>query len=197
MPNWCYNTLVITGKPKAIHKLVKQVKDDESVFSFEKIIPMPESEKDNWYKWRVENWQTKWNADVQYNTFDQWEGGQIEIDFNTAWDMPLPIFKELSKQHPTLWFEAKGYEESWSFWYAFGMQNGNCKWESQGEFKNCAEFNDFGVTHHECLICKEWIDECDNSDKREIVCTSCKDKEKEIDELDKELWEGELNETNA
>ena len=82
MPNWCYNTLTITGKSKDLHKLVKQVKDDERVFSFEKIIPMPESEMPNWYEWRCANWNTKWNADIQYNTFDLWESGEIKIEFN-------------------------------------------------------------------------------------------------------------------
>ena len=104
MPNWCYNEMTITGKPKDIHKLIKQVKDDESVFSFEKVIPMPKSEKDNWYNWRVANWGTKWNADIQYETLDQWENGEIFIEFNTAWDTPMPIIKKLSEQNPKLTF---------------------------------------------------------------------------------------------
>ena len=196
MPNWCYNTLTISGKPKDLHKFVKQVKDDERVFSFEKIIPMPASEKDNWYNWRCANWNTKWNADEQHNTFSEWENGSIFIDFNTAWSMPEPILLEVSKQHPKLYFEFRCYEESYAFWQISDIQKGSYVWSSGGEFKNCAEFNEFGLTHHNCERCDEWVDECNNSDEQNLICSSCQQElnevEQELDELEKELW-GEIN----
>lgn len=209
MPNWCYNTLTITGKPKALNKMLKQVKVDknrvddfnenqETIFSFNKVIPMPESEKDNWYEWRVQNWGTKWNADVQYETTDQWENGEVFIEFNTAWAMPIPVLETLSKQHPTLTFFMRAYEESYAFWQIFTLKNGNYKEFSEGEFESCAEFNEFGLTHHECEVCQEWLDECDNSNKREVLCSTCQNEleltEAQLNELDEELWKGEINE---
>ena len=198
MPNWCYNEMTITGKPKDIHKLIKQVKDDESVFSFEKVIPMPKSEKDNWYNWRVANWGTKWNADIQYETLDQWENGEIFIEFNTAWDTPMPIIKKLSEQNPKLTFSLRVHEESNAFWQIYTMRNGNSKDFADGNFKTCAEYNEFGLTHHNCNMCDEWLDEwCDNSDKQDVeMCDECKtnteQQEAELQELDQELW-GEIN----
>lgn len=199
MPNWCYNTLTISGKPKDLHKFIKQVKDDERVFSFEKIIPMPESEKDNWYEWRVKNWGTKWNSNIEYDTFDNWEQGDIKVEFNTAWSMPEPILLGVSKQHPKLYFELRCYEESHAFWQISDIQKGKYVWGSSGEFKTCAEFNEFGLTHHNCDMCDEWLHEwCDNSNEQGVpMCDECKDKaqlqEAEIQELDQELW-GETNE---
>jgi len=202
MPNWCYNEMTITGKPKDIHKLIKQVKDDESVFSFEKVIPMPKSEKDNWYKWRVANWGTKWNADIQYETFDQWENGEVFIEFNTAWDTPMPIIKKLSEQNPKLTFSFRVHEESNAFWQTYTMRNGNSKDFAEGEFSTCAEYNEFGLTHHNCEICDEWVDECNNSNENKFVCSSCQAEldttEAQLNEMESELWEGEItDETSA
>lgn len=49
---------------------------------------------DNWYKWSINNWGTKWNA---YDIIADDIGA---IEFHTAWDTPQPIFKALSKQFP-------------------------------------------------------------------------------------------------
>lgn len=211
MPNWCYNTLTITGKPKALNKMLKQVKVDknevddfnehqETIFSFNKVIPIPKSEKDNWYNWRVSNWGTKWNADVQYETTDQWENGEVLIEFNTAWAMPIPVLETLSKQHPTLTFFMKAYEESHAFWQIFTLKNGNYKEFDEGDFSTCAEFEPFDLTHHSCEICQEWLDEwCDNSNETEVICDECKAEieqtEAQINEIEKELWKGEIDET--
>ena len=202
MPNWCYNEMTITGKPKDIHKLIKQVRENNvdnlnenqpTIFSFHNVIPMPDSEKDNWYNWRVANWGTKWNADVQYDTFDQWENGEVFIEFNTAWDTPMPIIKKLSEQNPKLTFSLRVHEESNAFWQIYTMRNGKSKDFQDGGFNTCAEFEQFGLDqHHTCKICDEWIDECDNSNEREIVCSQCKEMDKEIETIDQELW-GEIN----
>jgi hypothetical protein len=44
MPNWCFNKLIVTGPD--IPFLVKQIGVQDSLFSFEKIIPMPEALSD-------------------------------------------------------------------------------------------------------------------------------------------------------
>ncbi len=49
-----------------------------------------------WYDWNVSNWGTKWNAYGQgdkRNTSDT-------IYFETAWDSPIDLIKELSKMFP-------------------------------------------------------------------------------------------------
>lgn len=46
-----------------------------------------------WYKWRLDNWGTKWNA---YDTFN--DGAYI--GFSTAWSAPLEIYEALAKMFP-------------------------------------------------------------------------------------------------
>ena len=58
----------------------------------------------SWYYWRLENWGTKWNA---YETdFDE-----EYLDFQTAWDTPLPIFEKMANLNPDTWFQVKYYDE--------------------------------------------------------------------------------------
>ena len=58
-----------------------------------------------WYDWRVQNWDTKWDAyDVEFVDVDP---DQFEVTFNTAWSPPEAISKELREQYPDLsisWF---------------------------------------------------------------------------------------------
>ena len=44
----------------------------------------------HWYKWRIKNWGTKWNAYSQHM-------GEEFIYFETAWSTPKPIIKRLSE----------------------------------------------------------------------------------------------------
>lgn len=46
-----------------------------------------------WYKWRLENWGTKWNACETFN-----DGTYVE--FSTAWSAPLEIYEALAKMFP-------------------------------------------------------------------------------------------------
>ena len=45
----------------------------------------------DWYDWSIENWGTKWNACDSITDYDN-------IEFETAWSTPIPIFVELSKR---------------------------------------------------------------------------------------------------
>ena len=60
---------------------------------------------DRWYDWRVQNWDTKWDAyDVEVTDDDP---DQLEVEFNTAWSPPEAICHALREQYPDVsisWF---------------------------------------------------------------------------------------------
>ena len=60
---------------------------------------------DRWYDWRLQNWDTKWDAyDVEI--IDE-APDCIEIQFDTAWSPPEAICSALREQYPDLaisWF---------------------------------------------------------------------------------------------
>ena len=60
---------------------------------------------DRWYDWRVQNWDTKWDA-YDVNFLDE-DPDQFEVEFNTAWSPPEAICHALREQYPDLaisWF---------------------------------------------------------------------------------------------
>ena len=70
---------------------------------------------DRWYDWRVQNWETKWDAyDVVVTDDDIEYGGQFEVEFNTAWSPPESICSALREQYPdvsiTWFFDEPGCE---------------------------------------------------------------------------------------
>tara|TARA_B100000530_G_scaffold56545_1_gene32182 strand:- start:494 stop:985 length:492 start_codon:yes stop_codon:yes gene_type:complete len=53
---------------------------------------------DRWYDWRVQNWDTKWDAyDVEVVDPDP---ENMEIEFNTAWAPPEAICHALREKYP-------------------------------------------------------------------------------------------------
>ena len=60
---------------------------------------------DRWYDWRVQNWDTKWDAYDVVVTDDDIE--QVEVEFNTAWSPPEAICSAIREQYPDVsvsWF---------------------------------------------------------------------------------------------
>lgn len=58
-----------------------------------------------WYDWRCDMWGTKWGAYSNERLSDS------SFQFDTAWSHPEPIMVELSKQMPSLIFNAKYADE--------------------------------------------------------------------------------------
>jgi hypothetical protein len=125
MPNWCSNTLQISGCPKQMDEFISKsiVKSamDIDIFLMDGLIKMPEElaiceeitpeEKaermakygyDNWYDWRFENWGSKWDAQESYITEE--ENGWT-INFDTAWSPAIPYIKQVAKMYPDLIFD--------------------------------------------------------------------------------------------
>ena len=58
-----------------------------------------------WYDWRLQNWDTKWDAYDVCVTDDDPES--LEIEFNTAWSPPEAICSAIREQYPDIdvsWF---------------------------------------------------------------------------------------------
>lgn len=51
----------------------------------------------SWYDWSIDNWGTKWNAyDIEEKPYG--------VYFETAWSMPMPVYKRLSSRFPSDYF---------------------------------------------------------------------------------------------
>ena len=64
-----------------------------------------DQQDDRWYDWRVQNWDTKWDAYDVVVTDD--DPDCAEIEFNTAWSPPEAICHALREQYPDVsisWF---------------------------------------------------------------------------------------------
>ena len=64
-----------------------------------------DQQDDRWYDWRIQNWDTKWDAYDVVVTDD--DPDCTEIEFNTAWSPPEAICHALREQYPDVdisWF---------------------------------------------------------------------------------------------
>ena len=133
MPNHCHNRVTFySANTEDVAKL-KKIFEDESTFG--QIIPEPDwantpnkdgelptppsgdnpyhvpwfkstdRADDRWYDWRIQNWDTKWDAYDVVVTDD--DPDQLEVEFNTAWSPPEAVCSALREQYPDLsvsWF---------------------------------------------------------------------------------------------
>ena len=131
MPNWCHNRLrIAVSNPDERDAILAAMRDihkesgEMTPFSFQKIVPMPESEKDNWYEWRIRNWGCKWDL-VPSEIHWYYTNRSIWFEFETPWSPPLEVVAALSKRFPTNYmridFEEKGMAMSGNVMYQAGF----------------------------------------------------------------------------
>jgi len=95
MPNWCGNTMTVTGEPDKVNKFIK----DFTKEGFACIGDYPnisDENDDGWYEWRVENWSTKWNLNKDGIEILQDNPGIFSVFFYTAWRDPEEFIKKAS-----------------------------------------------------------------------------------------------------
>lgn len=190
MPNHVDNYLEISGKPKLINKLMKQVEiteseatreNEQTIFSCHKVIPQPTFQGDEWYAWRVNNWGSKWGAyDIQV-IHEDWESGDWILYFNTAWSPITPVISELSKQHPKLRLHYRYYEGGSDFWGKETYEGGAVVSFEEGELSSAScdirtEAN--GEEHHWCRLCSNPY-ACNGNDE---LCDECLEEELKLQE---------------
>lgn len=143
MPNWCYNTLTITGNNELLEKFFLENKTDDSHLSFSKSVSPPDNIEDlseddflklfdnienmnfegasRWYKFNVFKWGTKWDAnEVSYNK----QSNNLAYTFDTAWSPPLEWVKTTSKKYPEINFNIEAEESGMNFYININYRNG-------------------------------------------------------------------------
>ena len=113
MPNWCNNTIDIVGPTETI----KQVWEDAACTGLlEAMVPMPKDLEDttspsegvNWYNWRVSNWGTKWDIDMEGLEFTDNGDGTASISgwFDSAWSPPIEAYNAFLDDMDNCYIEA-------------------------------------------------------------------------------------------
>jgi Ferredoxin-like domain in Api92-like protein len=126
VPNWCSNTVIITGPEQDIDRLAQEIclqesKNNPPVLRLERLLPTPpellenqqtnpataiqllqrdpeEGEQDDWYSWRVRNWGTKWDIDAAVEVGP----GTLTSSFDSAWSPPVAAMRLISERYPSL-----------------------------------------------------------------------------------------------
>lgn len=145
MPNYCYNSLSISGSNETLKKIYNLVHSDDNEFDFEKIIPMPdyifrgslgaEEEKiygkNNWYDWSIEHWGTKWNS---CDAHCDWSPDFLEYDFETAWSPCEPVIKALATMFPDTKIFYNYSEGGMCFLGKQEFENGRMTYSAEGDY---------------------------------------------------------------
>ena len=113
MPNWCDNTISITGPAEKLSPMYTKLKEDGDEGLLSILHPQPadifkgdlgdkerqQCAKDgvpNWYDWNSSNWGTKWDPEVHLEFVDNGDGtAEINGWFDTAWGPPIEAFQTL------------------------------------------------------------------------------------------------------
>ena len=112
MPNWCSNSITIQGSTETLKPLWEEANREGSGL-LNAMVPMPSALEgttspapkegtpqplvdghDNWYAWRLQNWGTKWDVDVDNLEFTDNGDGTASITgwFDSAWAPPIEAY---------------------------------------------------------------------------------------------------------
>ena len=160
MPNHVYCGITIadiTKKQKSILQQWKSTLESEEPTGLcRHYLPMPESEKDNWYNWRLHNWNTKWGCyemeiDVEEGT----------INFASAWScIGLNIIELFSKDFPDFFYH---WEEETGWGGEMEFENGECIEEANYDEPNWGDEIEY-VYKKKTYYITELLDEHPNYD---------------------------------
>lgn len=103
MPNWCSNSLTITGHKYDIETILERLRKGDADKMFETLIGINpeisvEQYEKNWYDENISRFGTKWDVSYTMDMF-QYSEDTIYITFETAWSPPVEFCRSLSKMY--------------------------------------------------------------------------------------------------
>ena len=156
MPNWCENSLTVSGEFQELRKFKQEntyTEDGEVTLSFNLMVTLPQEEEDNWYDWQIENWGTKWDL---RNCIIEDDENILSFDFDTAWGPPEKWLENVSVFYPNLEFKLLYAEPGMSFSGKTVVENGILLVQEHG---------DYGEYHGEI----DWTESEDESENESDV----------------------------
>lgn len=119
MPNWCNNTIEITGPKDKIQALYQGATAEDGGL-LNTMVPMPEGLRDtvapaprdseqpvidgfdNWYDWSVARWGTKWDVSPEGLEFIENQDGTATLSgwFDSAWAPPMTACERFCTDNP-------------------------------------------------------------------------------------------------
>ena len=126
MPNWCNNSITISGPTETIKTLWEDAHSGEDFGLLQAMAPMPaelegttapSEDGDNWYNWRVNNWGTKWDiSDEGLEYIDNGDGtAEITGWFDSAWAPPIGAYETFLDDMDNCAIDATYYEPGMDF----------------------------------------------------------------------------------
>ena len=178
MPNWCDNTISISGNADSIKKLKefvgRPITDEDGkqienvIYSLANIKPStPDSESllgkdfeskghEDWYHNNINSWGTKWDVCGNVYMSDYKEGDEsIGYSFDSAWSPPTLTTQTLSEIFPELSIEHKYYESGCDFWGIETYKAGEMVSEEGGELDHSA----WGRLGMDCYNCEQYAED--------------------------------------
>ena len=128
MPNWCYNSMKITGTISEITRFketcIRTDENKQAQLDFSAIEPRaPGADA----YWAIEHWGTKGNAQDFRVTVDA--PGCYEFHFDTFYSPPVPVWEKMAKMFPALEFSLSGGEPMMQFVFEGTIQGGKLELE--------------------------------------------------------------------
>ena len=189
MPNWCDNTVSITGPEEVIKRLEEFVgrplvahdeKIDEPVFALANIKPstpdldpkyalFPTSGQDDWWHNNVNSWGTKWDVfgEGVHKSRDE---GSVGYSFQSAWSPPTPVIERLAEIFPEVEIEFKYMETGCDFWGVETYENGELKSEEGGSINHKAYEI---MEYEECWACQSYYENGEDEEYFEYLHDDC------------------------
>lgn len=133
MPNWCNNNFAIAGSTESIKDLWESAQAAKGLL--QAIMPMPAElegttspgDSPNWYNWRVENWGTKWDVDLEGLEYVDNGDGTASISgwFESAWAPPIGAYEQLADDFDSCVVECSYYEPGMDFAGFWSSEDGD------------------------------------------------------------------------
>ena len=83
--------------------------------SFNKNVPLPDEESENWYNWRIANWGTKWDLGDDTAYVSNEDETICVYNFCTAWGPPITWLTTVSANYSDIKFELDYCEPGMNF----------------------------------------------------------------------------------
>jgi hypothetical protein len=147
MPNWCENRLTVSGPTYYVDRFMQKAKGEDngrekdyedSDLSLDALMPLPDSEKDNWYDWRIKHWGTKW--DVKARIVEEVVNGDnksVTYFFDSAWSPPVDLIASIVDDFVNLRFRLAYAEGGMGF---VGIAEGDA---TDGFMDSCESTDDW------------------------------------------------------